>query len=166
MGLPVGGLCNAVYVDDVVSAALLAAESNAAAGEQFIISGDPPVTWRQFYGGYETMLKAKAVMELNEAQMILARARQKQARSFSRRARRALARRSELRRSILNLAPNRMILAAGQLLLPTTLQRAIKHKYDALWDLSADGPPPPFMHDGFWGALYGATSRFQGRILG
>jgi nucleoside-diphosphate-sugar epimerase len=36
------------------------------------------------------------------------------------------------------------------------LQRAIKHKYDALWDLSADGPPPPFVHDGFWGALYGA----------
>lgn len=50
------GLRNAVYIDDLVSAALLAAVKKEAPGEAFLISGDPPVTWREFYRGYEQML--------------------------------------------------------------------------------------------------------------
>jgi len=50
------GTCNAVYVDDVVSAILLAAVRKQAAGEAFLISGDHPVTWRQFYERFNRMV--------------------------------------------------------------------------------------------------------------
>jgi nucleoside-diphosphate-sugar epimerase/predicted dehydrogenase len=43
------GLCNAVYIDDVVDGLILAALSPAAVGERFIISGPQPVTWATFY---------------------------------------------------------------------------------------------------------------------
>jgi nucleoside-diphosphate-sugar epimerase/choline dehydrogenase-like flavoprotein len=44
------GLCNAVFVDDVVDAMILAAGSPSAIGERFLISGDP-VSWKDFYEG-------------------------------------------------------------------------------------------------------------------
>lgn len=50
------GLCNAVYVDDVVDAMLAAALRPQAKGEAFLISGAAPVTWREFYGAYEEVL--------------------------------------------------------------------------------------------------------------
>ena len=43
------GLCNAVYVDDVVSALILAATHRDATGQRFLISGPEPVTWATFY---------------------------------------------------------------------------------------------------------------------
>lgn len=43
------GLCNAVYIDDVVDGLILAAVSPAAVGERFIISGPQPVTWATFF---------------------------------------------------------------------------------------------------------------------
>lgn len=58
------GLCNAVYVDDVVTALILAATSAAANGEAFLISAAEPVTWREFYGAYEAMLGTKATVSL------------------------------------------------------------------------------------------------------
>lgn len=50
------GLANAVYVDDLVSAMLLAAVVDGAVGEAFLVSGEEPVTWRDFYGRFERML--------------------------------------------------------------------------------------------------------------
>jgi nucleoside-diphosphate-sugar epimerase len=50
------GLANLVYVDDVVSAMLVAAVHEAAHGERFLISGPEPATWREFYAAYEAML--------------------------------------------------------------------------------------------------------------
>jgi len=43
------GLCNAVYVDDVIDALIVAATSAAAVGERFIIAGPQPVTWATFF---------------------------------------------------------------------------------------------------------------------
>lgn len=45
------GSCNAVFVDDVVGAMMLAATHEAALGQRFLISGPAPVTWADFYGG-------------------------------------------------------------------------------------------------------------------
>ncbi len=45
------GTCNAVFVDDVVNAMILAAEREQAIGERFLISGPKPVTWKEFYDG-------------------------------------------------------------------------------------------------------------------
>ena len=50
------GLCNAVYIDDVVDSLILAAANPNAIGETFLISGSEPVTWREFYRAYEAML--------------------------------------------------------------------------------------------------------------
>jgi predicted dehydrogenase/nucleoside-diphosphate-sugar epimerase len=50
------GACNPVYVDDVVSAMLLAATQRAAVGEAFLVSGERSITWREFYEEYERML--------------------------------------------------------------------------------------------------------------
>jgi nucleoside-diphosphate-sugar epimerase len=43
------GLCNAIYIDDLVDGLILAAGSPAAVGERFIMSGPEPVTWVTFF---------------------------------------------------------------------------------------------------------------------
>jgi nucleoside-diphosphate-sugar epimerase len=43
------GLCNAVYVDDVVDSLLLGATRHGIEGERFLVSGHEAVTWRNFY---------------------------------------------------------------------------------------------------------------------
>jgi len=53
------GLCNAVYIDDIVDGLLLAAISPAAVGERFIMSGPEPVTWATFFTEMARALGAK-----------------------------------------------------------------------------------------------------------
>ena len=57
------GFSNAVYVDDLISAILLATKEPAAVGHTFIISGGSPYPWSDFFGFYEKMLGRKATME-------------------------------------------------------------------------------------------------------
>lgn len=52
------GLCNHVYVDDLVTAMLLAAVRDEAVGEAFLVSAEEPVTWTEMYGRFERMLGA------------------------------------------------------------------------------------------------------------
>lgn len=53
------GVCDAVYVDDVVSAMILAAEKPGAVGQRYLISGPSPITWRDFYEGMAQAADAK-----------------------------------------------------------------------------------------------------------
>ncbi|RJS90665.1 NAD-dependent epimerase/dehydratase family protein [Candidatus Bathyarchaeota archaeon] len=62
------GLHNVVYIDDVVSAILLAAVKKEAVGEAFLISGEQPITWRDFYGRYERMLGISATVSMSAAE--------------------------------------------------------------------------------------------------
>ena len=55
------GKCNAVYVDDVVSAMVLAATCSDQAGEAFIVSGKEPVTWGELFGAYAEALGVEAI---------------------------------------------------------------------------------------------------------
>ena len=65
------GLGNAVYVDDLVSAMLLAAVQDAAVGEAFLISGEEPVTWRELYGRFERMLgMERRTVDMTEAEAL------------------------------------------------------------------------------------------------
>ncbi len=65
------GLGNAVYVDDLVSAMLLAAVEDAAVGEAFLISGEEPVTWRELYGRFERMLGLeRRTVDMTEAEAL------------------------------------------------------------------------------------------------
>jgi predicted dehydrogenase/nucleoside-diphosphate-sugar epimerase len=54
------GLCNAVYIDDVTDALILAATRPDAIGQTFLVSGPEAVTWREFYHAYEEILGTTA----------------------------------------------------------------------------------------------------------
>jgi nucleoside-diphosphate-sugar epimerase len=71
------GYCNAVYVDDVVDALILAATRPEAIGEVFLISGEQPVTWKQFYGAYEDVLGIRSTVPMTTEQLRNLREKQK-----------------------------------------------------------------------------------------
>jgi len=64
------GICNAVFVDDVVTALLLAGVTDATAGHRFLISGPEHPTWREFFGGFEKMLGASRTVSMAEAEAL------------------------------------------------------------------------------------------------
>jgi nucleoside-diphosphate-sugar epimerase len=71
------GLCNAVYVDDVADALILAATGAAAPGEVFLVSGEAPVPWKAFYSAYEGMLGVPATLPMAAGELrLLARRHQ------------------------------------------------------------------------------------------
>lgn len=51
------GVANVVYVDDVVTALLLAATAPGIEGETFLISSQERATWREFFGSYAQMCR-------------------------------------------------------------------------------------------------------------
>jgi nucleoside-diphosphate-sugar epimerase len=55
------GLCNGVFVDDLVDAMILAAIKSEARGEDFLISGPDTVTWKTFYESLEKCIGIKTV---------------------------------------------------------------------------------------------------------
>lgn len=59
------GLCNAVYIDDLVTGMLLAAVKDEAVGEAFLISGEAPVTWREFFAKFEEMLGVHGTVSMS-----------------------------------------------------------------------------------------------------
>jgi nucleoside-diphosphate-sugar epimerase len=63
------GLCNAVYIDDVADALILAATRETAPGEIFLISGAAPIPWKELYAAYERMLGVTATLSLPAAQL-------------------------------------------------------------------------------------------------
>jgi nucleoside-diphosphate-sugar epimerase len=63
------GYCNAVYIDDAVDAMILAASQPNIVGETFVISGAEPVTWKEFYGAFESALGIHATVEMSELQL-------------------------------------------------------------------------------------------------
>jgi nucleoside-diphosphate-sugar epimerase len=50
------GICNAVYIDNLIDLILLAMKEDAAIGQAFIGAEGRGVTWREFYGAYARML--------------------------------------------------------------------------------------------------------------
>lgn len=60
------GICNAVYVDDVVTALLLASTNERAAGERFLVSGPQHPAWSEFFAAFERMLGASRTVSMTE----------------------------------------------------------------------------------------------------
>lgn len=58
------GICNAVYVDNLVDQILLALKNDAAIGHAFIGAEGRGVTWREFYGAYAGMLGIRRLRAL------------------------------------------------------------------------------------------------------
>jgi nucleoside-diphosphate-sugar epimerase len=55
------GVCNAVYVDDVADALILAAKAPCEPAETFIISGPDVVTWQEFFESYDRALGTNSI---------------------------------------------------------------------------------------------------------
>jgi nucleoside-diphosphate-sugar epimerase len=62
------GFCNAVYIDDVISATLQAAVQANVGGECFLISSGEVITWREFYGAFEKMLGISSSVSMTPAE--------------------------------------------------------------------------------------------------
>ena len=89
-----GGICNAVYVDDVVDAMIQAAVHPNVVGETFLISAEEPVTWKTFYQALERAVGVRSTVEMSEAEIrALIRERQRRSR-FSRQVLKRLRKRS------------------------------------------------------------------------
>ncbi|MEW4563919.1 NAD-dependent epimerase/dehydratase family protein [Bremerella sp. JC770] len=73
--LPDGGegICNAVYVDDVVQAFLLAATTDnaEAIGKDFLVSGNSTVTWADFYRMFEEVLDTSGTFSLPSSEIAM-----------------------------------------------------------------------------------------------
>lgn len=110
------GMCNAVYVDDVVDAIILAAVRDEGVGQSFLISGDRPVTWRQFFGAYEQMLGQPSTVALSAADIRALHRERRKARGTVRQVLRVLRREEQLRSRLLQLpalgVPYRLMSAA------------------------------------------------------
>jgi len=59
------GLCNAVFIEDVIQALILAAVKEKAIGEEFLISAEKPVTWWDFYKAYEKMIGDESTISMD-----------------------------------------------------------------------------------------------------
>jgi nucleoside-diphosphate-sugar epimerase len=71
------GICNSLYVDNLVQAMFLAAERDAAVGEVFHVSDSEPVTWKVFIEGHGRALGEGylPLPEMTQAQIRSARAK-------------------------------------------------------------------------------------------
>ena len=103
--LPEGGRgsCNAVYLDDVVRAILRAAVADGVEGEVFLISGDPAVSWKEYYGAYEAMLGCSSTTSMSEAEILAALAVRARAVRPARRLLQTLRQDAALRQMVLGL---------------------------------------------------------------
>jgi len=95
------GLCNAVYIDDVVNALVLAGSEERALGEAFLISADEPITWSKFFWGFEGILgiQRTVIMTADQARHYSKEVRRRQ--SLSRQLFRLLYERPQLLGSVL-----------------------------------------------------------------
>lgn len=55
------GVCNAIYIDNLIDLILLALKNDVAIGQAFIGAEGRGVTWREFYGAYARMLGLKKI---------------------------------------------------------------------------------------------------------
>ena len=61
---PGDGICNAVYIDDLIHALLLASQRDEAIGKTFLISGPETPTWLEFYSAYAKALGREDAIRL------------------------------------------------------------------------------------------------------
>jgi nucleoside-diphosphate-sugar epimerase len=110
------GMCNAVYVDDVAGAMLLAATNPGAVGQRYLISGAAPVTWRAFYEGIARAIDARGPECWPEARIT-------REGSAARRLIHVLAHPTHVVRKIARSGPGRRLTGISLRLLPPRLQR-------------------------------------------
>lgn len=61
------GICNAVYIDDLVQAVLLAAVNEKSYGQSFLINGAEFCTWKEFWGYFENIIGEKRTKSISQS---------------------------------------------------------------------------------------------------
>ena len=122
------GLCNAVYIDDAVSAILLAAVKEEAVGEAFLISGEQPVAWRDFFDRYARMLGTAKMVSMSAAELLEAYHAQKQRRTrgILRETLSILREEPLVRQRFLKTSEVALLAKAGRSLLPKQIRQSLK----------------------------------------
>lgn len=64
------GLCNAVYIDDVVDAMLLAAVKPDVIGETFLISSEIPITFKTFFEAFGNVIGTNSMQEISSKELV------------------------------------------------------------------------------------------------
>lgn len=63
----INGLCNSVYIDDLVDCLFLSIKIDEAAGETFIVSGEPPITWNEFFRAHIQLAGLPAPLKISRS---------------------------------------------------------------------------------------------------
>jgi nucleoside-diphosphate-sugar epimerase len=124
------GICNAVYIDDVVSAMLLAATREQAIGEAFLVSGERPVTWKEFYAGYARMVEEAELVSMSSAELLqLYHTRQAAKKSnLLKEAVAILREEPTIRRRLLKTPQGSTLAKIGLAVMPNPVRDSLKHK--------------------------------------
>ena len=112
------GICNAVYIDDLVTAMLLAASSDRVRGERLLVSGSEYPTWREFYGAFERMLGVVRTVPMSEAEALALWKQQSRRRGLVPDAWRIVRTDAELRRRLLETREGAVIRRIAERVLP------------------------------------------------
>jgi len=119
------GLCNAVYIDDLIDGLLLAAVSPEAVGERFILSGPAPVSWATFFSSFANALQVSPPDHWPREKIVQAN------RSISRNVRAILADPRRLIKLIVNWGPAGQTLRACVEALPAAMRTFLMNYYYA-----------------------------------
>jgi nucleoside-diphosphate-sugar epimerase len=118
------GICNAVYVDDVVTALLLAAASESGSGERILVSGPEHPTWAEFFGAFERMLGRPATVSLSEDEALALWARSRRRPSLAKEAVRVMRDEHEVRRRLLTTREGAAIRTVATTVAPRLFESA------------------------------------------
>ena len=119
------GYCNAVFVDDLVTALLLAALVPTALGETFLVSGSEVTTWGDFIGHYQRMLGGGRTVSLTPQEALAAYKQAQRPRHLPQVAMETL-RRPETIAALATTPEFRWTLRAAKTVLPASVWRSLK----------------------------------------
>ncbi len=122
------GLCNAVYIDDMVGAMLLAAVKDRAVGEIFLIAGQQPITWREFYAGYERMLGYSSTVSMSASEAVAYFNRKRQKGSLVREALSIMRAEGRTRQRLRRTVEVDLLVKTARLLLPRQIKRSLRRR--------------------------------------
>jgi nucleoside-diphosphate-sugar epimerase len=120
------GICNAVYIDDAVTGLLLAATTQSAGGQRFLISGPEYPTWRDFFAGFERLLGGSRTVALSTAEALEMWRQSRERPWLLPEALRVMREQVPLRRRLLATREGAAVREVAQRVLPDTVRQQIK----------------------------------------
>jgi nucleoside-diphosphate-sugar epimerase/predicted dehydrogenase len=145
------GLCNAVYIDDLVDGLILAAVSPEAVGHRFIMSGPQPVTWGAFFTEIARALGARPPIYRPSEQIA------KADRGF-RKIGQAVSDPQRIVKAIVGWYPARQLLQTGLDAMPGPLRAIVMNYYDHYFGAGARRVGQTYVPDRHALALYRAKA--------